>query len=370
VVKLVEFSADPAVGEEGGVRLLVATWDGAGNLPPILTLTTALATKGHVVEVLAHNVQRVAVESAGGVFIPYASAPQWDHGVLGAVDANRFMAFDQAAGNDVLEAAQRLGPAAVLVDCMMPGALTAVKGAGWSTVALVHGLYSFFAEAWGGRLRGPIDQSDLALGLSYSAFDATATVPRNFHFVGPARPDLEAAVWTRRRPDGPFVVASLSTAYQRPDQPDLLQRVCDALAALDVEALVTTGRGIAPESLTVGPNTVVERMVPHAAVLGQADLLVTHAGHGTVMAAVRFGVPMLCLPPAGDQPFNAARVAELGLGVAMDPASSSEDIRGAVERLLKDEVVRLRSRRFAADVAQSPGVETAVGLVESLAITG
>jgi len=349
------------------VRLLIATWDGGGNLPPILALTTALAERGHEVDVLGHDVQRGAIEAAAGVFVPFATAPQWDYGdpeTLGAL-GTRFTAFNETSKNDLIAAARRLDPAAILVDCMMPIALSAAKAAGYRTVALVHAVYSNFAEIFDGRLRGPIDQADLALGMSYQAFDADAAVPPNFHFVGPLRPDLDAAVRRRRRRDTPFVVASLSTAYQSTEQQDLLQRVCDALAALGLEALVTTGRGIDPASLIAGADTVVERAVPHASVLGRADLLVTHAGHGTVMAGVRFGVPMLCLPPTNDQPFNAARVAALGLGVAMDPALPAEDIRRAAEQLLHDEAMRRRSRQFAAEVSRAPGIENAVELIES-----
>jgi UDP:flavonoid glycosyltransferase YjiC (YdhE family) len=350
------------------VRLLIATWDGGGNLPPILALTTALAARGHEINVLGHDVQRSSIEAAAGVFVPFATAPQWDYGdpaTLGAL-GGRFAGFDQTAKDDLIETAARLEPAAVLVDCMMPVSLSAAKPAGHRTVALVHAVYGNFAAIFGGRLRGPIDEADLALGMSYQAFDPETAVPPNFHFVGPLRLDLEAPAWKRRRPDGPLVLASLSTAYQSAQQQDLLQRVCDALAALDVEALVTTGRGVAPDSLIAGVNTAVERMVPHASVLGYADLLVTHAGHGTVMAGVRFGVPMLCLPPTNDQPFNAARVAALGLGLALDPASPSEDIRGAAEQLLHDDATKRRSRQFAAEVSRSPGIESAVELVESL----
>ncbi len=60
-------------------RLLVTTWDGAGNLAPILALVDSLVRRGHVVDVLAHDVQRQRVEAAGGSFVRFDSAAQIDH---------------------------------------------------------------------------------------------------------------------------------------------------------------------------------------------------------------------------------------------------------------------------------------------------
>jgi UDP:flavonoid glycosyltransferase YjiC (YdhE family) len=353
------------------LRLLFATWDGAGNLPPTLALVEAFARRGHAVHVLGHAVQKPQIEAAGGAFIGFETAPQLDQGqprTMGDDPIAWFVGFEAKAADDFRAAAARLDPDAALVDCMLPAALTASKSEGRKTVALVHALYSFFAEYAGGLFRAPIDEADLALSLSYEAFDRGTRFPPNLRFIGPLRPRADEAKWVRRRPGRPLVVVSLSTGLQGPgsSQQDLLQRVCDAVAELPLEALVTTGRGIAPESLVLGVNTRAVRRVPHEAVLRQADLMVTHAGHGTVMVAATLGAPMLCLPPNADQPYNAARVAELGLGAVLDPASPSRDIRAAVSRLIDDPALKERSRAFAAAVADHPGVETAVALVESL----
>ena len=130
--------------------------------------------------------------------------------------------------------------------------------------------------------------------------------------------------------------------------------------------MVTTGRGIDPATILVAANTTLERRIPHEAVLTQADLFVTDAGHGSVMAALSHGVPMLCLPPGADQPLNAAKVAELGLGEVLPTTASVEEIRRDVARLLADASLKARSARFAATVAREPGIELAVQLIEAL----
>ena len=354
------------------LRCLVATWDGAGNLLPILALIEALVGRGHDVHVIAHDVQRSQIEAVGGQFVGFATAPQFDQArseFAGADFMAKFMAFDQAALGDVMSLARQLEPDVVLVDCMMPSALTAVKQAGYRTVAIVHALYSFFAAFLDGMFQRPIDSADVALAMSYQALDRDVEFPPNMVFVGPGRPAPKAPAWPRRAPGKPFVVASLSTGLQgQPGtQRRMLQTLCDALAGLDLEVLITTGRGHTPESFVAGDNTTLAQRVAHDLVLGEADLLITHAGHGTAMAGVRFGVPMLCLAPGADQPFNAARIAELGLGLSLDPLSPAEEIRAAVVRMLGDADFKARSRQFAARVAEQPGLEAASAAVEALA---
>lgn len=355
------------------MHFLIAMLDGAGSLEPILGLIDALVGRGHDIHVVAHDVQRARIEASGGRFIRYETAPQWDQGVPGWLsqfgDPGALVAaFGQKSADDLISAARRLAPDAVLVDCMMPDALRAAKSQGLKTVALVHAPYSVWTVFLGGAFKGPIDEADLALGLSYCAFDVGADFPANLEFVGPARPAPGAATWTRRSPGKPLVLASLSSAIQGPPalQIDLLQRICNALGGLDVEAVVTTGRGIDPVEIKVGANTTIERHIPHEAVLAQADLLVTHAGHGAVMAAVSHGVPMLCLPPGADQPLNAAKVAALGLGEVLPTTARADEIRGGVARLLADAALRARSEAFAAKVAQEPGIERGVELIEAL----
>lgn len=351
------------------LRLIVATWDGAGNLPPILVLVDALLRRGHRVHVLAHEVQRQRIEAAGGAFLSFDTAAQIDHGQsLGANPLASLLQFDRDASNDLLAACDRLAPDVLLVDCMLPGVLRAAKRTGRPTVALVHALYGAFVGLAGGVFRGPIDEADLALGFTYEALDDAASVPPNLVFVGPARPAATVTSWTRRRPSRPLVMASLSTGLQgKPGtQKALLQRVCDALAPLDIEALVTTGRGIEPEALIAGPFTTLAHFVPHEVVLAQTNLLITHAGHGSVAASVTAGVPMLCIPPGGDQPFNATRVARLKLGETLDPGSSGDLIGETVMRLLTDMELRQRSRDFAAYASKQPGINLAIERVEIL----
>ena len=107
--------------------------------------------------------------------------------------------------------------------------------------------------------------------------------------------------------------------------------------------------------------------MPHDEVLPSADLVITHAGHGTVCAGAGAGVPMLCLPMGRDQPGVAERVEALGLGRSLSPDASPEAIGTAVAAMLADAGQRGASRAFAATVSRFGDAARAVALVERVA---
>jgi UDP:flavonoid glycosyltransferase YjiC (YdhE family) len=74
----------------------------------------------------------------------------------------------------------------------------------------------------------------------------------------------------------------------------------------------------------------------HDALIPQASLLVTHAGHGTAVRAVRHGVPILGLAHGRDQADNAARISLRGARLTLDPSAPADVIRQAASTLLND----------------------------------
>ena len=78
---------------------------------------------------------------------------------------------------------------------------------------------------------------------------------------------------------------------------------------------------------------------PHSEVLKDAALMITHAGHGSVVKALAAGVPIVAMPFGRDQLEIAARAAYTGAAVKISPkARPGEDRRrgphGARRRLL------------------------------------
>jgi UDP:flavonoid glycosyltransferase YjiC (YdhE family) len=111
--------------------------------------------------------------------------------------------------------------------------------------------------------------------------------------------------------------------------------------------LATTSGTFEPELLSTSPNARVVEDLSHDDVMPSVAVAVSHAGHGTTLAALMHGVPLVCVPGLGrDQVPIAKRVAELGLGVALIERSEPADVRDAVSRILRDPSFHRRAAAF------------------------
>jgi UDP:flavonoid glycosyltransferase YjiC (YdhE family) len=101
-------------------------------------------------------------------------------------------------------------------------------------------------------------------------------------------------------------------------------------------------------------------------VLPHADAVVTHAGLGTVLAALTNGVPLLCLPMGRDQGANSEHVEAWGAGRAISPDATVEEIRVALAELLDSPKYRYRARRMADIIKRRANGSLAVPLLVGL----
>ncbi len=164
----------------------------------------------------------------------------------------------------------------------------------------------------------------------------------------------------------PIVVVGLSSTYME-RQEELLGRVIEALGGLPVRGLIGAGPGVDLGALPGAENVTVLPWLSHDQVLPRAELMITHAGHSSVARAMSHGVPQLCIPLGRDQPFNAQRVAALGLGLHLSLESSPSEIAGAVMTMLGDQGYRAKSREAAASIAaMGDAASNAAAIVESL----
>jgi MGT family glycosyltransferase len=133
--------------------------------------------------------------------------------------------------------------------------------------------------------------------------------------------------------------------------------------------VVTVGRGKDPAELgPQPPHMRVERYVPQSLLLPHCDLVVCHGGHNTVLAAVGHGLPLVVVPIAADQPENARRCAELGLGRVVGPDERAPDaIRRAAGDVLRDPRYRGNAAGLRREMEAQPGPERGVELLERLA---
>jgi UDP:flavonoid glycosyltransferase YjiC (YdhE family) len=205
-------------------------------------------------------------------------------------------------------------------------------------------------------LRSAFEQYDRAsrvLMLVSPSFNfPSRRLPANMRLVGTSMDDPEVssfqAPWPPEGERRPFVVASLSTLPQ--GQASLMRNILVALSRLDVHALVTLGPSLDPVEFVSPPNVVVERFVPHSAVLRRADVLITQCGIGTVTKGLLYGVPLVCVPIVADQPDNAARVIARGAGVHIPSDAPPEQIGAAIQRVLNDRKFQTAAQQLGAAI--------------------
>jgi MGT family glycosyltransferase len=149
------------------------------------------------------------------------------------------------------------------------------------------------------------------------------------------------------------------------DQRALARRILEAVSELPVRVLFTLGPALRLDGLPVPDNVVTAEFVPHDIVMPHAAAAITHAGLGTVGAALSAGVPLVCIPSGRDQADNAVRVVEAGAGVRLSSRARPQAIRAAVERVLADPQLRAGAKRIQPAFSHQ-GAEQAANLLEEM----
>jgi UDP:flavonoid glycosyltransferase YjiC (YdhE family) len=363
--------------------ILAVTWNGGGNVPPLLHLAAELSRRGHDLRVLGHAEQRAQVERAGLRFEPFRRARPWSP--TAPTSGVRLLTgyvglfTDTGAGLD-LEAELAREPADLLVvDALSLGVLRSARRSGVPTVVLVHLFHRYLTHRWA---RGPIGAIAALRGMRPGALwgaaarvlvasdpqlDPAGTRPRpgNVRYVGVMTPPARAAA--DRGGERPSVLVSLSTIFY-PGQDAVLQAILDALDGLPVRAVVTAGEGVDRGSLRVPDGVEVVDHRPHAEVMPEASLVIGHGGHATTMFALAHDLPLLVLPlhPQLDQPMVGKAVADAGAGRVLPRTADAATIREAVVALLADGPHRRAAAEIGARLRAQDGAGVAADEVEAL----
>jgi MGT family glycosyltransferase len=274
---------------------------------------------------------------------------------------------------------------------MLPAALCATEALGVPTVALVHTLYGALLHDGTvspmsmaatvpavNHVRAdlglePIERlGELFTGVAHVVVTVPESIdappdplPPNVSYVGPVFEQADPEVpWSPPTGDGPLVVVSLGTTDM--DELPVLARVLGALAHEHARVLATVGDHADPWEIPTPGNATVTRFIQHAAVLPHADLVISHGGIGTCLAALAHGLPVLCLPLGRDQPQNAAAMARTGAAKVLPSSASPKQIAVAVDELLNDPRYRDAAREVAASLPRPGDRHPATTLIADL----
>ncbi len=207
---------------------------------------------------------------------------------------------------------------------------------------------------------------ELALVGTFPQLEYPREWPPEARVVGPLMWEPPAGDVELPPGDAPLVLVAPSTAQ---DARHRLLRAClEGLAELPVRVLATWNRRLPPTPLPVPPNARVVDWVSYSRTMPQCDVVVCHAGHGTLVRALASGCAVVAAPAVGDMNENAARVDWAGAGVRLPRRYvSARGVALAVQRVLAEPEIRERARAIAAWSASHDAGRAASELVEQLA---
>jgi UDP:flavonoid glycosyltransferase YjiC (YdhE family) len=396
-------------------RLLLGAFGDPGHAFPMIALGRALAARGHDVTLQTWERWRDCVEAEG---LTFAAAPEYavfPNGGAGSQPLDFYEAVVYAT-KDTLPLVEDLKPDVVVADILTLAPALAAEIADVPLATLIPHVFPQSAPglpiySLGARLprtavgrafwrragslvehglqRGRADLNDVRARLGLPALEYThggtsrelalvATFPQleyprawggwgpNAHVVGPLMWEPPAADVELPPGDLPLVLVAPSTA-QDPSHRMLLAAL-RGLASAPVRVLATWNRRLPPRSLPVPANARVVDWVSYSRTMPHCDVVVCHAGHGTLVRALACGCAVVACPAIGDMNENAARLAWAGAGIRVPQRFiSPRPLRLAVERALDEPSIRAQARDLARWADTHDAGTAAAMLVEQLA---
>lgn len=153
----------------------------------------------------------------------------------------------------------------------------------------------------------------------------------------------------------PVIYISLGTIVK--GGASFFRKCKNAFGDEDVTVIMSVGKKVHIKKLGMIPeNFHVYNSVPQISVLKKADVFMTHGGMNSISEALVYGVPMVVIPFMADQPTNARRIEELGLGKRLDyKGINSSKIKEAVFSILKDKDISTRVAGMQKKMESCPG---------------
>lgn len=387
------------------MRVLLSSTPEYSHLAPQLPLALTLQARGHDVLVacsprLGDHARRNGLRSVAcgldldpdrlsfldlGVAIPPDLTPEttskW------AVRAIFAETFAPPMARDLRRIAEEFRPHVMIRDRGEYAGWAVACAIGIPAVTLTFGLLPDLSHDAHARdalnaLRG---QQDLCPDPSLSSlYQAPVLVPApriygdtgvgvlpSVHFVQPMLHDASGneavPAWVSGLGGRPVVYVTMGNIFNRPA---VFERVIAALASEPIDVIVTVGRRVDPARFGAQPENVhIERYIPQSLLLDRVDAIVCHGGFGTVIGALRAGVPLVIVPLSADQPLHARRCSALGAALVVGATPlDPEEVRGAVRTVLENGAFRQAARSVAVEIAALPDVIGAAEIVERAAL--
>ena len=135
------------------------------------------------------------------------------------------------------------------------------------------------------------------------------------------------------------------------------------------------------------PNFWISPWVPQAELLAHPALRagLTHGGFGGTLEFISAGIPVICFPHFGDQPFNTKKLAEKGVGIPLfdprkamggfrechpNPLFDSKKVEDSLNAIFTQQSYKQNMVRLQLLASQHGGRKLAADTIELVAKTG
>jgi MGT family glycosyltransferase len=376
--------------ERPRLRILLGAFGDPGHAFPMIALARALVARGHDVTLQTWRRWREHVEAEG---IRFAAAPEYEVFPSGPEPLDFYESVVHAA-RDTRPLVRELRPDVAVADILTLAPALAAELERVPVATLVphvypHGERHFPIYSLGARMprtalgrtiwrtaQRPVDRGlelgrvelnrtreqlglgplayvhggisrDLALVATFPQLEYPREWPPGAHVVGPLMWEPPSGDVELPPGDAPLVLIAPSTAQDAEHR--LLRAALRGLAEAPVRVLATWNRRLPPRALPVPDNARLVPWVSYSRTMPYADVVVCHAGHGTLARALSCGCAVVACPAIGDMSENAARVDWAGAGVRVPRRFATPRVlRLAVERALGDPSIRARARELAS----------------------
>ncbi len=141
--------------------------------------------------------------------------------------------------------------------------------------------------------------------------------------------------------------------------------IAEACAGLELQLVISLGGGQNPSLLPdLAGNPVVVGYAPQLDLIRRSALTISHGGLNTALEALAWGVPLVVLPVAYDQPGVGARVEWSGVGRSIPIGRLTvARLRDAVSAVLGEPAYRERANRLRSTIEAADGLNRAADLI-------
>jgi len=157
---------------------------------------------------------------------------------------------------------------------------------------------------------------------------------RGRRYVGPliSTPPGNPPAWPRGKDGTPRIFGYLKEGY------DAIDPLLESLASLDARILIYASRLSKRRREKYASDSLcfLDEPVNLQRTCLESNLVLCHAGHGTVVTALLCGAPLLMLPTNGEQELTAINVLRMQAGLAKRPTAGKQDFLQALNKLLNE----------------------------------